>query len=48
VNPSDLKEAFKEGYQAQQDGVGRADNPYTDDELYAAWQEGWLEAAWDE
>jgi len=48
VNGGNLAFSRKEGYRAQQDGVGRYDNPYTDDELYQAWLHGWLEAAWDE
>jgi ribosome modulation factor len=44
----DLEEAYKAGYEAQQNGVWRSLNPYDDDDLYLAWNEGWLQAAWDE
>lgn len=47
-NMTSIEFARKEGYRAQQDGVSRYQNPYTDNELYQAWLHGWLEAAWDE
>jgi hypothetical protein len=44
-------DARDEGYRAYQDGLGRDDNPFNNNEeweLHLAWEEGRSSAAWDD
>lgn len=46
-----IKQAREEGYQAYMQGENRDDNPYNNSDeyvLYQAWQEGFMDAGWDD
>ena len=39
-----VEEAYTDGWLAEREGLGRRANPYRDNDLRAAWREGWDEA----
>lgn len=42
------REAYWDGYDAYQAGISRYENPYDDGNLSHHWNEGWVQAAWDD
>jgi ribosome modulation factor len=45
---AEYQKAFGEGYAACRAGKSNIDNPYTDDGLCEAWNDGWMERCDDE